>query len=522
MKPELRDAGTGFCVDLPRDACIDDLDDGPGFKYLKIRSKKSADSPDSEESDGLGLVPRGIPAARVFDYSVQNEKYKRQQLARQAARKAHDQELDDAIAEDAPDPEFRSYRILNALQGASGPNKVVEEFFKRSKDGWLKTVWSGLHGEGKFPCDAPLVQLFNPQAAKGYGLLKPTGTDRNDKTKEKWAEPFLEWLRYRGFFASCAGWFLGNKGEHIRLYCPMPGKISFDLYRRVATDFRAESLSGSATKMDCLGTLRLTRILIERSEILSRPARSIRGLWVVYYQSMGQAKAVTSIDQLFVPDWFESKQSGELWLETLEEHDRVLRRLDDAISEELTLLKKYRRFLQQREGDALPDFVDFLSAYGHHVFQQRGQGKWLLPQLSEDKVEAILQARYKDIIENPGFQAISGALRAATVSAQVAKRNAQRTGGDYRDVQYGALPELRRKLSLDPDEFMQAVSDFIAGFNAESARRNENNKSGFRVSQDEFAAFAALMDEAPSELVGSLLCAVATCKRGKDEKEEAE
>jgi hypothetical protein len=326
----------------------------------------------------------------------------------------------------------------------------------------------------------------------------------------------LEWLRYRGFFAACAGWFLGNKGEHIRLYCPIPATISFDLYKKVAADFRAESLSGSATKMDCLGTLRLTRILIERSEVLSRPARSIRGLWVVYYQSMGQAKAVTSIDQLFVPDWFESRQSGEVWLETLEEHDTVLRRLDDAISEELTLLRKYRRFLQRREEDALPEFVDFLSAYGQHVFRQRGQGKWLLPQFSEDKVEAILQIRYKDILDNPGFRAVAGALRAATVSAQVAKRK----GGDYREVQYGILPELRRKLSLDRNEFMQAVSEFLASFNAESARRNEMNKSGFRISEDEFATFAALMDDAPSELVGSLLCAMATCKLGKDEKEE--
>ena len=46
-------------------------------------------------------------------------------------------------------------------------------------------------------------------------------------------------------------------------------------------------------------------------------------------------------------------------------------------------------------------------------------------------------------------------------------------------------------------------------------------KSGFRVSQDEFATFASLMDDAPADLVGSLLCAMATCKLDKEEKEDA-
>jgi hypothetical protein len=523
LNPKLTDVGNTYDVRF-REASIDDLDDGAGFKYLKADARMSLEGAeeDSEEtSEGANKkkpkkpksAPSVIPPEWVFDYSPQNEKYRRQQ----AAKKTQDKDIAESMAEDAPDSQFRAYRIVKALQGDSGPNKLIEEFLKHTEEEWKKLVWAGFQGESGFPCDAPLVQLFNPQSAKGYALVKPTGTDRNDKTKEKWAEPFIEWLRYRGFFAGCAGWFLGTKGEHVRVYCPIPRDISFETYKGVAAVFRAQSLVGSAPKMDCLGTLRLTRILIERAEPMAPPARRISGIWVTHYQSLGQAKAVTSIDQLAVPEWFEAA-TAQTWLETLNEHDTILRRLDDGISEELMLLKKYRRFLQQQEESALPEFLDFLSAYGQHIFRLRGQGKWLLPQFSAQRVEAILAGNYsyKDIIDNRGFQSVANALRAATMSAQTVKKNR----GDYREIDYGILPELRRKLSLDSDDFIQAVSEFLARFNAESARRNAEGKSGFRVPEDDFAAFAELMDAAKASVVGSLLCAMATCKLSKEEKEE--
>jgi hypothetical protein len=48
-------------------------------------------------------------------------------------------------------------------------------------------------------------------------------------------------------------------------------------------------------------------------------------------------------------------------------------------------------------------------------------------------------------------------------------------------------------------------------------------KSGFRVAEQDFAALVELLDSdnVHVEVVGSLLCAVATCKLGKGEKEDA-
>jgi hypothetical protein len=515
LRPRIVDLGNDFEVRLAETAMPETLANaGPGFKFLKASPKDSEDKVEKRKKNS-NKVPAFIPDSAVFDYTLENEKYKRQQ----AAKKTRDQDVTEGIQEDTPDPDFRLYRILKTLQAESGTNKLVEEFFRRTPENRQVAIWQGFTDGTSFLSEAPLVQLFNPQAAKGYALLKPTGTDRNDKTKEKWAEPFLEWLRYRGYFASCAGWFLGAKGENVRVYCPVPNNISLALYNRVAQKFRAEALTGSAPRLDTLGTLRLARILIEMSE-LSPPARSIRRVFVTHFQSVGKVKVVTSIEQLAMPDWFglQTNEEAQLWLDTLNEHDAVLRRLDDDKSEELALLKQYRHFLQEQGEEARPEFISFLAAYGGYVFQQRGQGKWLLSQFTQSKVEAILQGHYRNILNNQGFKAVADALRSATVSAQVAKRR----GDDHREIQYGAIPELRRKLALGRrDEFLQAVAEFVAGFNVESGRRYEMGKSGFRVAEQDFAALVELMDTAPPELVGSLLCAIATCKLGKDEKEEA-
>ncbi len=513
LNPILVDSASGIEVNLNREVLASDLTNvAPGFRYLKASASDESDDEDKKKK-AHKKVPATIPPAMLFDYTAQNDKYKRQM----AAKASKDPDVLESAQQDKPDPDFRTYRIVKALQAESGPNKFIEQFWSLTPQQRELAIFESLNDNADFFFDSPLVQLFNPHAAKGYSLLKPAGTDRNDKTKEKWAQPFFEWLRYRGFFAGSAGWFLGSKGENIRVYTPIPKNIPFRLYTRATSQFRSESLAGSAPKLDCLGTLRLTRILIGQS--LEPPSRSISGIWVTQYQSLGQVKAVTAIDQLALPKWFELKtqDDADLWLGILEEHDKILRRLDDDISEELGLLKQYRRFLQDREGEAIVEFIEFLAAYGHHIFRLRGQGKWLLPQFTREKVEAILQASYKQILENPGFRAVADAIRSATVSAQVAKKK----GSDYREIQYGALPELRRKIAESRDGFMQAVSEFVSTFNGESARRYEQGKSGYRISQDDFAAFAQLLDERPDwETVGTLLCAMATCKLGKEDKEE--
>ena len=125
-----------------------------------------------------------------------------------------------------------------------------------------------------------------------------------------------------------------------------------------------------------------------------------------------------------------------------------------------------------------------------------------------------MEPDYTTILRNPGFQAVAGALRSATVSAQSLKRNKR----DYRDIRYDILPELRRKRSLSTAAFLEAVTEFLSEYNAESARRLEMGKqSGIkRIATEDLESFLSLFDGRKDALIGSLLCAYATCRETQE------
>jgi hypothetical protein len=231
---------------------------------------------------------------------------------------------------------------------------------------------------------------------------------------------------------------------------------------------------------------------------------------------MGNAKAVTSIEQLAIPDWFaiNSPDDSELWIEILGEHFAILRRLEDKNSDELGMLQQYRKYLEQRGPGATPHLLTFMESYGIFVLRKRAQNQWRHRQFLISHVEAILsrQVVYREILDNPGFKAIAGALRSATVSAQVLKRNKQ----DHRDIRYDVLPELRRKKTLPTaGPFLEALSDFVATYNVESAKRLESNKrSGTkRITAEELQSFISLLDaQKDASVIGAMLCAYATCR----------
>jgi hypothetical protein len=97
---------------------------------------------------------------------------------------------------------------------------------------------------------------------------------------------------------------------------------------------------------------------------------------------------------------------------------------------------------------------------------------------------------------------------------------------DHRDIRYDLLPELSRKRSLPGvGRFLESVSDFIASYNRESARRLElGKKTGTkRVSSEEMESFTQLLlERKDASVLGALLCAYATCKvpRDADEPED--
>jgi len=467
LDPRIVEFGDRFEVRLPRPLAPRDLDGvDPGFSYL----------------DGTAKRCPNLPPERVVNVS-------------------------------GGSPENRMYSILRRMKAYGGPNKVVVRFARLGREEWTRRVWSSFGGRQEFVFSSPLVQLFNPHSGKGYAMLKPAGTNRGDKTKNRWAEPFSEWLRFRGYFEGAAGWF--TSGD-LRLYCPIPGDVPYEVFASVAASFRDLNLGGTAIKMDCRAILALTRLLIEHSDGYRRPAQAVRAMWATHYKDMGQAHAFMAMEQLAVPDWFplRTHENRELWLRTVEEHDRALRRLNDSHSDEFAVLQQYRRTLQTRWEESVAGFAEFLADYGALVFKRRSQDQFSLPQFTAAGALAILRRDpdLRTIISNPGFLAVAAAIRSSTLGAQAARHNGH---VDHRQICYGLLSELRTSSGLGTHALGSRVTTFIAQFNRESVRRRASRIRSMNIQEAELAAFSRLLDRASSGVpVGLLLRAFSTCLPG--------
>lgn len=503
----------------------------PGYPFLKANEKTP--------------VPKNAPD--VVDYKIEKARADRLREAAKAARgkRRKSASMDAAerqvIQEEQLREDWRLLQVLNTLQGDETSNRVQQAILCRTPKDLeidLEQGIEALRQARKSGVDwaATAVQLFTPTAAKGYSRLKPDSTDRNDKTKEGWTDSFVEWLRYRGYFRVACPFFQGPKAEHIRLLCPIPRDISLGVLVSVTRRLRSGGIWGGPPKMDSLAVLRLTELLIRHSEeyhegddepypglsLLRRsPADVVSGVMVTHYQSLGQAKAVSAMATLALPGWFKlvDRCDAQEFLAILEEHQAVVRGLQDDYSDEIGLLVSYRRFLQQRGEAALWALVEFMEVYGCFLLRAREQKRRVRAFRVDHfgRMTMALSPSLTAILEDSGFQAVATAIRKSTVSAQ-AQKAMERT--DYREIRYELLHDLRRKRSLPgPSPLIEGVSDFISKYNSENARRRETGRRAPRnVTTQEFAAFIGLVERHGAAVVGALLCAYGSCREPRDEE----
>lgn len=497
---------------------------GPGYPYLQPKS--------------TAPVPAG---ADVVDYQAEREKSQRfkelsQALRSGAASGATDPALREAIEATRPREDWRLLQVMYMLTNHVAPNAVHAALVAMPPADRRQVIAEALRqlatgGRVSVPWKADAVQLFNPLAAKGYARLKPDGTNRNDKTKEQWTDPFIEWLRYRGYFQVACPFFLGSKGEHIRVYTPIPADVSLALLRRAAHGLRGASLWGSAPKLDALAVIWLADFLVRHSreghqaggggeELVlgfslggQTPAAVIEGIAITHYQSLGSARAVSALATLATPGWFviSSPEDAAAWLAILDEHRRVVRGLDDHHSDEIGLLITYRRFLERRGLAAVETLLDFMGGYGQFVLRA-WEAKRRVRVFRTNNFRRLLEGMapsFASIVSDPGFEAVAQAVRRATVQAQFLKAN---NAKDIREIRYDLLPEIRRARTVGNAALVEVISDFIARYNAENARRREMQKLAHaNVRTDDFARFLQLVDAHGAPIIGALLAAYGTC-----------
>jgi hypothetical protein len=527
----IRESTAGFAVTAPGRVDLARVPQNPGYPFLKVNPS--------------AVVPPRV--VEVVDYAAERVRVERYRQARTGAIKDSRQskrhrrpppEAAQAVQEDAPREDWTLLQVLNSLQGDETSNRVHAAIVARPSARWgveisqaLTALQDGM--TSGLDWKATTVQLFTPTAAKGYGRLKPDSTDRNDKTKDRWADPLTEWLGYRGYFRVACPFF---RGSDVRLICPIPREISIGALASLSRELRRAGVPGGPPKMDALAVLRLADLLVRHSVEYHEPdiepwpglslagktpATVISGVTMTHYQSLGQSRAVSAMFSLALPDWFpiRDRRDAETWLGILGEHQQIIRGLKDDHSDEIGLLLLYRRFLQQRGEGAALALVEFMERYGPFVIRAREQKRGVRSFRTDHfrKTVKDMDTRLTTILDDDGFRAIAAAVRRATVSAQALKAMKR---PDYREIRYDLLPELRRKRSLPGAvPLMETVSDFVASYNAENARRREMKKEAPRnITTVELSAFARLIEEYGPSLVGALLAAYGSCREPREDE----
>lgn len=538
--------GTQFIVHLPRalsEVDIVHIPSVPGYPFLKANENVA--------------VPSGI--VDMVDYKA--EKAKADRIKKISAKPGRNKNLDaesqQLIQEENLRQDWRLLQVLNTLKGSDTTNRLYGKIIGEEPTQFQKKVFAALYSlvakePSRLDWKVSLVQLFTPVAAKGYSRLKPDSTGRNDKTKEQWVEPIVEWLKYRGYFLIACPFFQGAKAEDIRLLCPIPRNISIGALTSLAKELPRKGVYGAAPKMDALAILRLAELLIRRSREYQNsnhndpsnilppldlgsksPSDIISGIAITHYQSMGSAKVISTMSTLSLPGWFpiSSHDDAQKWLNILDEHQKIIRGLKDDRSDEVGLLVAYRRFLERRGGNAAWALVEFMEHYGPFIMRANGSdnGRRRIARFTDEYFRRIIMGmngKLLEIINDPGFESVARAVRQATVNAQN-KKAREKAGGEkvWREVRYELLHDLSRTRKVPGNAFTECVAEFVSRYNSENARRREvtgdMRTAPPNVSDEEFKSFVGLIDYLGASTVGALLCAYGSCKE-KWEPEEPE
>jgi hypothetical protein len=524
-----RDGGFELGVDL-NDVKADLIPQVPGYPFLKTNEK-------------VRVPPK---VTDVVDYKVEKAKADRNKQVRASQGRGPrnvDSETQQLMQREQVREDWRLLQVLNTLQGDGVANKVHDTIVNREPGKFLKEVTAGLEALShqrpsgiKWPVGT--VQIFTPTAAKGYRRLKPDSTSReNDKLTDHWTDPLVEWFKYRGYFRVACPFFQGPKGEHVRLLCPIPHDVSVRAIESVARELRKAGVYGGPPKMDALAALTLAELLVRHSEEYhdpgaeifpglslrgKTPAEAISGIMVTHYQSLGNAKAVGAMSTIALPGWFriENREDANVWLGILDEHKRVLRGLQDNHSDEIGLLVWYRRFLEKRGDISVWALIEFMELYGVFVMRANGSKvsgriRWT-PRFTDEHLRRILMgadSHLLEIMNDAGFEAVSCAVRQATVTSQNRRARQQEV---WREIRYDLLHDIHRTRKVPGDAFVECISQFISRYNYENARRREVKKDPMaapaNVGDEELKSFIALIGHHGAAVVGALLAAYGTCK----------
>ncbi|MCA0350761.1 MAG: hypothetical protein LCH85_02075 [Chloroflexi bacterium] len=391
--------------------------------------------------------------------------------------------------------------------------------------------WQVFAKQYKLDQTMTMLQVTNPTAGKGANRPKSNMLDIGNM--EEWW--ILEWIKFIGFFRLAHPQVIRDSKDR-KTYIIKPQAIYFRELSRIVHLFREVAWSNSPVKMDVQNLLRLLQVLVnnQRNALSNtqmqskrkykRPSDLIHGCEVTFYKDMGSAFAVMNIAALNIPEWVPAieslEQAHEIEL-VIKEHLAVVQSIraydGGERSEEYTLLARYRDFLSSRTVEPL---LDFCALYAPYVGQKIERGEYPQRFSVHTLTEVFsMQKPLTSIIESEGFQRIANAIRNCTVNLQYKKAKGERVPFEIR---YGLTQEIIRR-SNHIDDFIAALTDFIAKYNTESAQKFETSKGvdkRSRVAQDDLDDIITLLDNGykPS-VIARMLVAYGSARKERKSNE---
>jgi len=527
-RSQIEDKGGFYELILEAPVQLEELDyesvrNSPGYPYVKLKN----DSPDHP-----GHIDYQAERERLLNFrELRNGLTKKGNLTDQDREQLRQAE---------PQSRWYLYQNVNVLKGFGPYNKlyeelgasVPEEFAEVLRGKLLALATDGVNGsKGKtFGPKVAAVQVFTPAVGKGLNAVK-TSLSAASSLPHNFVDWFDEYLKYLGLSIVANARAVG---DDIKLFVISPGNLHAGALGRLSDEFFRLRLPWSSAQIDIQGALGLAKLLVgqlapdeldEYEE--TTPRNFVSGLQTAYFKSLGNARALANVGFIGLPGWFPvTSENVEEWLEILNEHSEVLRVLNEERSEEAELLFLYRDFLSADKGQALnaQALFEFLSSYAPFLVRARERKRYVRQFTTSNlrRLLVSLNRKFRVTVEDPGFRAVAGAIRRSTVTEQYHKSK----GNQVFEIEYGLFQDFKRKARF-PDQFIQALSEFVSSYNAQNARREEQlkGKGGrrrARLTVSDLDSVVKLIDEHGPEPVAMLLIAYGSARDPRAPDEAAE
>jgi len=513
-------------------------------------------------------MPKGIIA---IDYDKEKARYDAFKKLRETLGKTKDTDAGETailLKEAAPAPDYSVWQKINMMAALSTYNEAAniwhenEENFNELLKLLLKLFaetpnaveacendWKGRLKKAKpmskgkikkkvvqttagvFAGEPKLnaLQVFNPSMGKGQNYPKANHLAM-DNVDNFW---LCEYVKMVGFYRCALPRFvLAKKGEppkNRKTFALAPANITLSAHEAIWADFRNKMSSSHAIKSDIFAALRYTECFLQYCEAAQEedlaaalwgksPENFVAGLHTAFYKNLGNSLAVMNLSFINLPNWMivTDAAAAQIYREIIVEHLAVVNNLDEERSEGHTLLQHYRDFLS---GHDITAFFEFTAGYANYLLNALTKEPCWVKPLSETNLRRLLmssESKLTPIIENRGFQNIAKAIRQSTVTLQYLAKK----GKPPYDIRYGLGQELRRRANY-PEEFIQALGDFLHLFNAENAKKAESSPERHwrkSVREDDIAEVVHLIDKYGAPLVCHLLLAFGYASASKEDE----